>query len=228
MSPSPNRSLVGAAIALGYLLGTLPTAAGVARLASGGTVDLRAEGSGNPGATNAIGLLGKRAGAVVLVGDVGKGAAACVIGGAIGGPAGAHLAGSAAVAGHCYPVWNGFDGGKGVAAGVGQCLVISPAAFPLAGGVAVAVSRSGLSQRAFVATLTSSVCWVGTAAVWWRRGLRNRWGPRPTVALPVAAAVSSAIIVKRFVDANRSDVTSDPDADGQALDGAVAAAETTA
>ena len=206
MPTSASRPLVGAAIALGYVLGTLPTAAGVARLASGGTVDLRTEGSGNPGATNAIGVLGKRAGAVVLAGDVGKGAAACWVGGMIGGPAGAHLAGSAAVAGHCYPLWNGFDGGKGVAAGVGQCLLISPAAFPLAGGVAVAVSRSGLSQRAFVATLTSSVCWVGTAAVMWRRGLGNGWGPPPTAALPLAAAVSSAIVVKRFVDARRSDV----------------------
>lgn len=195
-----NRWTTGAAVGLGYLLGTFPTAALVARRSSGGAVDLRAEGSGNPGSANAINVLGAKAGAVVLVGDVGKGAAACIVGGAVAGPVGAHLAGTAAVAGHCHPVWNRFDGGKGVAAGVGQCLVTFPAYFPIDAAVAVATAASPRwKQRAFAATVVSCVCWVFGAVVWWRRGWPNLWGPSPSPALPIATLASSVIILERFV-----------------------------
>ena len=198
------RRFVGVA-ALGYLLGTFPTADLVARRASGGRLDLRANGSGNPGTANATKLLGKKAGSVVLVGDIAKGAAACAAGGAIGGPTGAHLAGTAAVAGHCFPVWNGFRGGKGVATSVGQCLATFPAYFPIDLAVGAAtVAMPWWRQRAFTATLVSSACWVLGGVVWWRRGWRNAWGPRPTAALPLAALASSLVITERFVAAQRS------------------------
>jgi glycerol-3-phosphate acyltransferase PlsY len=190
------------AIAIGYLVGTFPTADIVARRASGGPVDLRHSGTGNPGSANAAGVLGVRAGAEVLAGDVGKGAAACALGAAIAGPLGAHVAGTAAVAGHCFPVWNGFKGGKGVAASVGQCLATFPAYFPI--DVTVAVVTAAVprwAHRAFAATVASSVCWVIGGIVWWRRGWRNAWGPAPTSALPIAAALSSTIILQRFVAA---------------------------
>jgi len=186
----------------GYLIGTFPTAAIVARRASGGTVDLRQTGTGNPGSANALGVLGARAGAVVLVGDVGKGALACAVGGMIAGSPGAQLAGTAAVAGHCYPVWNGFDGGKGVATSVGQCLATFPAYFPIDAAVAVATASSQRwRQRAFAATVVSSVCWVLGSVVWWRRGWPNLWGPAPSGLLPIASALSTAMIIKRFIDA---------------------------
>ena len=118
------------AIAIGYLVGTFPTADIVARRASGGPVDLRHTGTGNPGSANAAGVLGVRAGAEVIAGDIGKGAAACAFGAAIAGPLGAHVAGTAAVAGHCFPVWNGFRGGKGVAASVGSVPRDVPRVFP--------------------------------------------------------------------------------------------------
>jgi len=191
---------VAAAIGAGYLLGTFPTAAVVARRATGGEVDLRTSGSGNPGTANAMQVLGTAAGAAVLVGDVGKGALASLAGGAIAGPVGAHVAGTAAVVGHCHPVWNRFAGGKGVAAGVGQCLVTFPAYFPIDAAVAVATAASPRwRQRAFAATVVSSVCWVAGAGVWWRRGWPNLWGPQPTVALPIATLISSAVILERFV-----------------------------
>ena len=196
-----SRVPVAAAIGLGYVIGTFPTAALVARRASGGSVDLRLTGTGNPGSANALGVLGAKAGATVLVGDVGKGAAACVLGGLFAGPGGAHLAGSAAVAGHCYPAWNGFDGGKGVATGVGQCLTTFPAYFPIDAAVAVATAASSRwRQRAFAATAVSSVCWVAGSVVWWRRGWSNPWGPPATGALPIATTLSAAMIIKRFVD----------------------------
>lgn len=191
-----------AAAGTGYLIGTIPTADVVARRATAGAVDLRSAGTGNPGGANAVNVLGAKVGAIVLVGDVGKGAVACVAGGAIAGPLGSHLAGTASVVGHCYPVWTGFRGGKGVAASVGQCLATFPAYFPIDAAVAVVtVAMPWWRQRAFVATVVSSVCWVLGGLVWWRRGLGNLWGPRPTVALPLAAVASSAIIVRRFVDA---------------------------
>lgn len=135
---------------------------------------------------------------------MGKGALACAIGGAIAGPAGAHLAGTAAVAGHCYPVWNGFAGGKGVATSVGQCLATFPAYFPIDIAVAVATaSNPRWRRRAFAATAASSVCWVLGAVIWWRRGWPNLWGPRPGAMLPLASGLSAAMILKRFADAQR-------------------------
>jgi len=200
---SRRRALIGAAAGLGYLIGTFPTATIVARRASGGTIDLRQTGTGNPGTANAMKVLGKKAGAAVLVGDVGKGALACALGASVAGPAGAHLAGTAAVAGHCYPVWNGFDGGKGVATSVGQCLATFPAYFPIDGAVAVATASSQRwRQRAFAATVVSSACWVLGSVVWWRKRWPNLWGPEPSALLPIASALSSAMVLKRFVDAN--------------------------
>ena len=193
---------VSLAIGLGYLIGTFPTADLVARRASGGDVDLRSSGSGNPGAANAAAVLGKKAGAIVMVGDIAKGVLACGVGAVVAGPSGAHLGGTACVAGHCYPVWNGFDGGKGVAASVGQCLATFPAYFPVDVAVAAATAANPkLQHRAFLATLTSSACWVAGGVLWWVKGWRNLWGPKPTLLLPLAAAASSSLITQRFVAA---------------------------
>ncbi len=194
--------LLGVAVGLGYLIGTFPTASIVARRVSGGTVDLRQSGTGNPGSANALKVLGTKAGAAVLVGDVGKGALACAVGAAIAGPTGAHLAGTAAVAGHCYPVWNGFDGGKGVATSVGQCLATFPAYFPIDAAVAVVTASSQRwRQRAFVATAVSSVCWTLGSVIWWRKAWPNLWGPPPSGLLPIASALSTTMVIKRFLDA---------------------------
>ena len=106
------------------------------------------------------------------------------------------------MAGHCYPVWNGFDGGKGVAASVGQCLATFPAYFPIDVAVAAATAANPkFEHRAFLATLTSSVVWVAGGVLWWAKGWRNLWGPKPTALLPLAAAVSSALITQRFLAA---------------------------
>ena len=77
---------IGVAIGVGYLVGTFPTADIVARKLSGGSINLRETGSGNPGGTNAIKVLGARAGAAVMAGDIGKGALACCAGALVAGP----------------------------------------------------------------------------------------------------------------------------------------------
>ncbi|MGH9226359.1 MAG: glycerol-3-phosphate acyltransferase, partial [Acidimicrobiales bacterium] len=187
--------LAGAGAA-GYLLGSVPLADLATRLATGSKTDLRLIGSGNPGAANAMSVVGKCWGIGILVGDIGKGALASVVGRGLAGGNGAHVGGTAAVIGHCLPVWSRFNGGKGAATSCGQCLATFPAYFPIDLAVAVAVAK--WRRRALPATATASAVWVGAGLLWWRRGWPNGWGPRPTAALPIAAAVSSAVIFSRF------------------------------
>jgi len=195
---------LGIGLAVGYALGTISTADIVVKRMAGR--DLRLQGTGNPGAANAMKVLGTKAGLVVMAGDISKGVVACAIGGVLAGPTGAHLAGTASVAGHCHPVWNGFRGGKGVATSVGQCFATFPAYFPIDIGVAAATAAvPAWKQRAFAATLASSAIWVVGGVVWWAKGWRNLWGPKPTIMLPVSALLSSAIIIERFIAAG--DVT---------------------
>ena len=193
------------AAGVGYLLGSIPTADVAARHATNGAVDLRAAGSRNPGALNAIHSLGPGWGVVVGIADVAKGVMACAFGRTVAGDVGAHVAGSAAVAGHCYPVWSGFRGGKGVATALGQSLATMPAAFPveLVVGALGAVVPAQRRSFAVVAGLTAG--WVGSAMFWWRQRRPNAWGCEPSPAMPIAATVSSAIVLRRFaVDARRN------------------------
>ena len=192
--------LIGAA-ATGYLVGTAPSADVAARLATKGATDMRLAGTGNPGAANVGAVLGKRWGYGVVMADIGKGAAASFAGRRIAGDAGAHVGGTAAVIGHCFPVWKRFRGGKGAAASSGQCLATFPAYFPLDLAVAYAVAK--WRRRPFPATVVASAAWVGACLLAWRRSWRNGWGPPPSAALPIAAAVSSSVILYRFRAAAR-------------------------
>lgn len=187
----------------GYLAGALPSADLAARLATNGIIDLRREGSGNPGGVNAVAVLGARWGYGVMAADIAKAAIACRVGARLAGPAGAHLAGTASVVGHCFPVWNGFRGGKGVACTVGQCLATFPAYFPLDLAVASVTALGPWRQRAFTATAVASTTWVLAGLLWWRRQLPSAWGPEPGPHLPLAAAASSAVVLYRFATGER-------------------------
>ena len=111
---------------------------------------------------------------------------------------GAHVAGVAAVAGHCYPVWTRFRGGKGVATSFGQCISTFPAWAPLDLAMGMGIARiPGLRRPALVSVSISSVGWLAASVVWWRRGLPNLWGPRPTAALPLANAATLLVIASR-------------------------------
>jgi glycerol-3-phosphate acyltransferase PlsY len=198
------RSLrfLGAAAA-GYLLGSIPSADIATKLATGGTVDLREVGSGNPGGTNAAAVLGKQWGYGVIVADVVKAAVAAGAGRALAGDSGAHIAGSAAVAGHCFPIWSGFRGGKGVACAGGQFLMTFPVfAAPdiAASSLAIVGPPQGRGLR-FVAI--ASCGRVTVAYVWWRKGWPNWWGPKPTAALPASAVATASIVLYKFVNAKR-------------------------
>jgi len=114
------------------------------------------------------------------------------------------VGGAAAVVGHCLPVWNGFRGGKGVAASVGQCAVTFPVYVPIDLGVAWFTSTRRFRQRAFTATAVSCAAWVAGGVLWWRRGWPNAWAPRATAALPAASAVSSVVILGKFLQARKA------------------------
>lgn len=111
-----------AALALGYLLGSIPFGLILTRAAGGG--DLRAVGSGNIGATNVLRTGRKGLAALTLILDAAKGAFAVFLASRIS-PEFAVLGGLAAFFGHCYPVWLKFRGGKGVATLLGITLALS-------------------------------------------------------------------------------------------------------
>ncbi|HUR18706.1 MAG TPA: glycerol-3-phosphate acyltransferase [Acidimicrobiales bacterium] len=197
------------ATASGYMVGAVPVADVGTRLATGGTGSLRSEGTGNPGGANALVVLGKRWGYGIILADIAKGAAACGVGRSVAGDAGAHLAGTAAVIGHCFPVWSRFRGGKGVAVSLGQCAATFPPYVPvdLAVAWAAAAKRwpaSRFSSPTLAATVIASSAWVAASLLSWRRRWPNAWGPSPTALMPAAAAASSAVILSRFAAAARA------------------------
>jgi len=120
------RAMAGA-IALGYLLGSIPFGLLITRLTGGG--DIRAIGSGNIGATNVLRTGRKGLAALTLLGDALKGTAAVLLARYLWGQEGALLAGLFSFLGHLFPVWLGFKGGKGVSTYIGLLLAM---AWPVA------------------------------------------------------------------------------------------------
>lgn len=185
-----------AAAAAGYLVGTFPTAHLVTRLATRGRVDIRAVGSGNPGGFNTMQSVGTAWGVLVILIDIAKGAAAALVGWAIGDTAGAYAGATAGIAGHIFPVWTRFSGGKGVATSAGAVLVVFPVFFPV-DAAAAAIGALGL-RNAERAIWVTGPLWVASGIVWWLADLPNLWGPEPTVGLAAFAIVSAVMILAKF------------------------------
>lgn len=148
-----------------YLLGSLSGSLLLGKLRG---VDIRTQGSGNAGGTNAFRTQGLKFALGVVVIDIGKGALAAWLGLRFAeAPDGAWLAYAtafAAVVGHVWPVWHGFRGGKGAATVIGATLVLWPSAVPvllatwiavliLTGYVGLGTVLAGLALAA-LATLT--------------------------------------------------------------------------
>lgn len=96
---------------IGYLLGSLNGALVIGKIKG---VDIRTQGSGNAGATNAVRILGKKTGYVVFLLDFVKGILACVLCKLLFGDTEAVYAGLFVVLGHVFPLYYGFRGGKGI------------------------------------------------------------------------------------------------------------------
>src|ERR1700720_3524470 len=112
-----------------YFLGSIPFGLLLAKLF--GAADVRKAGSGNIGATNVARVAGPLAGIFTLLLDAAKGALAVVLAARLSDQSSTWMmiAGLCALVGHCYPIWLGFHGGKGVATAAGVFLVLSPLAF---------------------------------------------------------------------------------------------------
>ncbi len=178
----------------GYLLGSIPTSYIVGRLARG--IDLRHAGSGNLGATNALRVLGWKAGALVLLVDVGKGLGAVLLGWALlpGGPTrdlAALISALAVVVGHIFSPWVGFKGGKGVAPTAGAFLALAPwGAIPALGvWLFLLVLTRVMSVASLAAAATFPVCLaIHELAAVARSGRAAHW-------LTLAASVVAATLV---------------------------------
>jgi glycerol-3-phosphate acyltransferase PlsY len=145
-------------IFVAYLLGSIPFGYLIVRSRGGG--DIRQSGSGGTGATNVSRRAGKAAGVLTLLLDGLKGSAAVLIAKLVAGPSwsGDWLVAAAAIAviaGHIFPVWLGFRGGKGVATGVGVFLVLAPIALLCAGVVFVAIVL--LTRYVSLGSITAAV-----------------------------------------------------------------------
>lgn len=157
-------------VVFAYLLGALPSGIVVGKLYRG--IDVRQYGSRRTGATNVLRTLGPGASAIVLVADVAKGAIAVLVARWVLGQTlpwaadvGAVLASLAALAGHNWPVYVGFRGGRGVAVAAGSMAVLLPIAtvVALAVGFAVIATSRLVSLGSLAATLIGAaviVSWV--------------------------------------------------------------------
>ena len=174
-----------AVIAMAYLIGSIPFAYLLTRRRG---IDLRRVGSGNVGASNVLRTTGVRAAVAAMLLDAPKGAVAVLLAErAAPGPVAPVAAALASVAGHIYPVWLRFRGGKGVATAAGAFTVLAPAALAAASAVfilAVAVTRF-ISAGSILAAVTLAVVTLVTGS------------PIPVVT---GAAAAAALIVHRHRD----------------------------
>ena len=130
-------------VPVGYLLGSLPFGLITGRMTTG--VDIREHGSGSTGMTNVLRTIGRPAAALVLLLDMSKAVLAVMLAKLLlDSPGVEAAAGLAAIVGHNWPVFTGFRGGRGTAAGWGGLIALSPLSALIAtvtGAAALAVSR---------------------------------------------------------------------------------------
>ena len=176
-----------------YLLGAVPFGVLLTKVFGGG--DVRKAGSGNIGATNVARVAGLAAGIGTLLLDAGKGAAAVWIAMRFtrGSATWMSAAGLAALLGHCFPMWLGFRGGKGVATAAGIFGVLCPPA--LLGAVLLFAIVVGFWRYVSLA----SIC----AAAAMPLLVYLLWAPRhaPPISVIFTALASAALIIYKH-DAN--------------------------
>lgn len=143
----------------GYGVGSVPFGMLVAKTMNLG--NLREIGSGNIGATNVLRTGSKTAAALTLLLDGGKGAVAVLLARLMSGEDAAQVAGLMAFVGHCFPVWLGFRGGKGVATFLGILLaLIWPVGIACCLTWLVMAAASRISSMAAIASAASSTIWM--------------------------------------------------------------------
>ena len=170
------------AIAVGYLIGSIPFAFLLARKRG---IDLRMSGSGNIGAANVLRTVDVSTGVLAMALDAVKGAAAVLLAERMSSTPGAPVAaGLASVLGHVYPAWLRFRGGKGVATATGAFAVLAPAAVAIASGVFI------------VAVLATRMISVGSIGAALTLMIATALGGSSGIVI-IAAVTTGIIIVAR-------------------------------
>jgi glycerol-3-phosphate acyltransferase PlsY len=177
-----------------YLIGSIPFGYLIVRMTRGG--DVRETGSGGTGATNVSRRAGLAAGLLTLVLDAAKGAFAVLVAGVALSHHRATInvrwvvaaAAIAVIAGHIFPVWLRFRGGKGVATAAGAFFMVAPFALLCAGLVFVIVVA--LTRYVSLASLAAAV--MIPFFLWLQKWLVQ---PAADIRPPLTAAVISALLI---------------------------------
>lgn len=147
-------------VALAYFIGNISPSIILGKIAG---VDIKKEGSGNAGTTNALRVLGKKAAIITLLIDVGKGILAVSLGMHFGDYTIGTICALAVFCGHIWPCFYNFKGGKGVATAFGAILAVNWCL----GVLALLVVAVGLAatQRMSVGSLLGAasfplICWI--------------------------------------------------------------------
>ena len=138
---------------IAYLLGSVCASIPLSKRCMG--EDIRQKGSGNAGATNAARVFGLKAGLVTLALDMAKTVAAMLIGKVLAGMTGEALSGAMCIIGHCFPLYFGFRGGKGVSVGAALGLMTGLPAL----GIIMAVFFAGavISRKVSLGSVLAAV-----------------------------------------------------------------------
>jgi len=178
-------------IVVSYILGSIPFGYLIVRARVG--ADIRKSGSGGTGATNVSRRAGKIAGILTLLLDAAKGFTAVLIAylwvgqDAGGWPVG--LAGLSVIAGHIFPIWLGFRGGKGVATGIGVFLLLAPIAVAMAS--VIFLTTIWLTRYVSLASMLTVAALPGI--IWWQ----HRFGSATSdsTVLVLTATLAALLIV---------------------------------
>jgi acyl phosphate:glycerol-3-phosphate acyltransferase len=184
------------ALLAGYALGGVPTADWIARRHG---IDLRAQGSGNPGANNAMRLGGRRFAAVILAVEILKGAVCVGAGALVGGESGMALAGVGAVLGNVLNPYRSLRGGQGLGISAGVLLTALPVAAAIGLVVIALVVRlvrwSAPAALAALVAIVVAARWMPTHP--WGIGGRG-WATFLAVGLAATVAPKQLRRLKRL------------------------------
>ena len=176
---------------LAYLLGSLPFSYWIVRWVKG--IDVRTVGSGNAGATNVLRAAGAGPALLALGLDVLKGTAAVAVARLLDGtPMVIGLAAALVVVGHVFPLFLGFQGGKGVATAFGVFVVLRPEVFLCV--LLIFVATVGLTRYVSLASILSVLSFPGALYL----GARFGWIPAEGQSwlLPSSGWIAVLVVVK--------------------------------
>lgn len=172
---------------LAYLLGSIPMGWILAKLMF--KTDIRAKGSGNIGATNALRQFGTKVGVLVLILDMIKGIVAVLLAKSLLGLDNVMvpICGLIAILGHIYPVWLGFKGGKGVATAAGVGLALAPLSIPLALAVFILVVYK--TRYVSLGSIIAAIVWGLSLIYFAYQSAMANWGIMAAVVVVVVAVI---------------------------------------